>query len=44
MQTEAAAVPDATPKSSQRHAAGTGWLRGHMREYGLLLSLIAMAP
>ena len=43
MQTEATAAPDATPKSSQQSAAlGTGWLRGHLREYGLLLSLIAI--
>ena len=42
MQTEAAAAPDETPKPSQPAAAGTGWLRGHMREYGLLLSLVAI--
>ncbi len=43
MQTEATAAPDATPKSDQHSAApGTGWLRGHMREYGLLLSLVAI--
>ena len=42
MQTEAAA-PDATPKSQAPSTAqGTGWLRGHLREYGLLLSLIAI--
>jgi putative multiple sugar transport system permease protein len=43
MPTEAAPAPDATPKSKHDSAApGTGWLRGHLREYGLLLSLIAI--
>ncbi|MBI3527920.1 MAG: sugar ABC transporter permease [Betaproteobacteria bacterium] len=43
MQTEAAAAPDATPESKHDSAApGTGWLRGHLREYGLLLSLVAI--
>jgi len=41
MQTEAAA-PDTTPQSRDSAAAGAGWLRGHLREYGLLLSLIAI--
>jgi putative multiple sugar transport system permease protein len=42
MQTEAAAAPDATPKSTRPSASGAGWLRGHLREYGLLLSLVAI--
>ncbi len=42
MRTEAAAAPDTTPKSEHPSATGTGWLRGHLREYGLLLSLIAI--
>jgi putative multiple sugar transport system permease protein len=42
MRTEAAAAPDTTPKSQHSSATGTGWLRGHLREYGLLLSLIAI--
>jgi putative multiple sugar transport system permease protein len=37
-----AAAPDA-PKSTQPATAqGAGWLRGHLREYGLLLSLVAI--
>ena len=42
MPSEAAAAPDATPKSTRHSASGTGWLRGHLREYGLLLSLVAI--
>jgi len=42
MQTETAAATDTTPKSQQPAAGGAGWMRGHLREYGLLLSLIAI--
>ena len=42
MQNETAAATDTTPKSQQPAAGGAGWMRGHLREYGLLLSLIAI--
>ncbi|MEO8005997.1 MAG: sugar ABC transporter permease, partial [Betaproteobacteria bacterium] len=39
---EAAATPDATPATRPNVEAGSHWLRGHLREYGLLLSLVAI--
>src|SRR3954452_22689040 len=42
MQEQVAAVPELTTQSPRGAAAGTGWLRGHLREYGLLLSLVAI--
>src|SRR3954471_19448828 len=42
MQQQVAAVPELTAQSTRGAAAGTGWLRGHLREYGLLLSLVAI--
>jgi len=42
MQEQIAAVPELTPPSRASAAAGTNWLRGHLREYGLLLSLVAI--
>src|SRR5256885_1856552 len=42
MQEQVVAVPELTPQSRAGAAAGTNWLRGHLREYGLLLSLVAI--
>jgi len=42
MQEQIAAVPELTTPSRASAAAGTNWLRGHLREYGLLLSLVAI--
>src|SRR3954452_14005126 len=42
MQEQVAAVPELTSQARPAAAAGTGWLRGHLREYGLLLSLVAI--
>ena len=42
MQTETAAAQDTVPQAQKHSATGAGWLRGHMREYGLLLSLGAI--
>jgi len=42
MQEQVAAVPELAPQSRPSAAAGTNWLRGHLREYGLLLSLVAI--
>jgi len=42
MQEQVAAVPELTSQARPGAAAGTGWLRGHLREYGLLLSLVAI--
>jgi len=41
MPTEAAAQ-DAPESLQQSTAQGAGWMRGHLREYGLLLSLVAI--
>lgn len=42
MQNEAAAVPDTTSAPRANVQTGSHWLRGHLREYGLLLSLVAI--
>ena len=42
MQNEAAATADATPATRPNAQTGSHWLRGHLREYGLLLSLVAI--
>jgi putative multiple sugar transport system permease protein len=42
MQEQVATVPEVTPQSRASAPAGTSWLRGHLREYGLLLSLVAI--
>ena len=42
MQNTSPVIPDATPKAPEQQAADAGWFRGHMREYGLLLSLAAI--
>ena len=39
---EAATTPDATPATRPNDQVGSHWLRGHLREYGLLLSLVAI--
>src|SRR6185295_6839427 len=42
MREQVAAVGELTSQPRPGAAAGTGWLRGHLREYGLLLSLVAI--
>ena len=42
MQNEATTVPDVTPAARPKVATGSHWLRGHLREYGLLMSLVAI--
>src|ERR1043165_2023707 len=42
MQNEATAVSDVTPAARPEVATGSHWLRGHLREYGLLMSLVAI--
>jgi putative multiple sugar transport system permease protein len=42
MNDPATATAPATAAEAPRTRAGAGWLRGHLREYGLLLSLVAI--
>src|SRR5688572_29140748 len=42
MPNQAASVTSATPEPARQATGETGWLRGHLREYGLLLSLAAI--
>jgi putative multiple sugar transport system permease protein len=42
MNDPATATAPATAAEAPRARAGAGWLRGHLREYGLLLSLVAI--